>query len=240
MEITVSLSLEEAMYKILVVEDDKKLCELTKEYLTMYGYEVFDIKNFKRVEEEFEEVKPELVLLDINLPYYDGYNLCRIFRRKSKAPIIFISARSSEIEQIRGLEIGADDYITKPFSFELLLAKVQASIRRIYGEYSEDSLQVFTVNGITIDKNTFKMIYRDKAVDITKNELKLISKLLKNVDKVVTREELLEELWDESSFVDDNTLTVNVTRVKNKLSEIGVEDAVKNKRGIGYYITFEK
>ncbi|MCD2345441.1 response regulator transcription factor [Clostridium guangxiense] len=226
------------MYKILVIEDDKKLCKFTEEYLTRYNYEVFNINDFKKVEEEFEKIKPDLVLLDVNLPYYDGFNLCRIFRRESKAPIIFMSARDSEGEQIRGLEIGADDYITKPFSFELLLAKVQASIRRTYGEYSEDSLQVFTVNGITLDKNTFKMSYKNKSIDITKNELKLISKLLKNVDKVVTREELLEELWDESSFVDDNTLTVNVTRVKNKLSEIGIENAVKNKRGIGYYITF--
>lgn len=228
------------MYKILVVEDDKKLYEFTKEYLERYNYEVFGIENFKKIEEEFEEVKPDIVLLDINLPYYDGFNLCRIFRRKSKAPIIFMSARSSEVEQIRGLEIGADDYITKPFSFELLLAKVQASIRRVYGEYSEENLEIFSVNGITIDKNTFKMTYGDKVVELTKNEFKLISKLLKNTEKVVTREELLEELWDESSFVDDNTLTVNVTRVKNKLSEIGVENAVKNKRGVGYYITFEK
>lgn len=228
------------MYKILVIEDDKKLCEFTKEYLGRYNYEVFSINNFKKVEEEFEKVKPDLVLLDINLPYYDGFNLCRIFRRKSKAPIIFMSARGSEVEQIRGLEIGADDYITKPFSFELLLAKVQASIRRVYGEYSEDSLQVFEVNGITLDKNTFKMSYGNRSIDLTKNELKLISKLLKSVDKVVTREELLEELWDESSFVDDNTLTVNVTRVKNKLNEIGIENVVKNKRGIGYYITFQK
>ncbi|URZ02341.1 response regulator transcription factor [Clostridium felsineum] len=227
------------MYKILVVEDDKKLCEYTREYLKRYNYEVFEIINFKNVEDEFENINPDIVLLDVNLPYYDGFNLCRIFRRKSKAPIIFMSARSSEIEQIRGLEMGADDYITKPFSFELLLAKVQAAIRRTYGEYSEDSADAFTVEGITIDKNTFKMSYKDKNVELTKNELKLISKLLKSINKVVTREELLEELWDESSFVDDNTLTVNVTRIKNKLSEVGVKNAVKNKRGIGYYLEFQ-
>lgn len=227
------------MYKILVIEDDKKLCEYTREYLKRYNYEVFEIINFKNVEDEFENVNPDIVLLDVNLPYYDGFNLCRIFRRKSKAPIIFMSARSSEIEQIRGLEMGADDYITKPFSFELLLAKVQAAIRRTYGEYSEDSADAFTVEGITIDKNTFKMSYKDKNVELTKNELKLISKLLKSINKVVTREELLEELWDESSFVDDNTLTVNVTRIKNKLSEVGVKNAVKNKRGIGYYLEFQ-
>ncbi|MCR3761198.1 response regulator transcription factor [Clostridium felsineum] len=227
------------MYKILVIEDDKKLCEYTREYLKRYNYEVFEIINFKNVEDEFENINPDIVLLDVNLPYYDGFNLCRIFRRKSKAPIIFMSARSSEIEQIRGLEMGADDYITKPFSFELLLAKVQAAIRRTYGEYSEDSADAFTVEGITIDKNTFKMSYKDKNVELTKNELKLISKLLKSINKVVTREELLEELWDESSFVDDNTLTVNVTRIKNKLSEVGVKNAVKNKRGIGYYLEFQ-
>ncbi|KHD35354.1 transcriptional regulator [Clostridium acetobutylicum] len=227
------------MYKILIIEDDKKLAEFTEEYLKRYNYEVFKIFDFKKVEEEFEKINPELVLLDVNLPYYDGFNLCRIFRRKSKAPIIFMSARSSEIEQIRGLEMGADDYITKPFSFELLLAKVQASIRRTYGEYSEDNAEVLTVSGIIVDKNTFKMTYKDKEVELTKNELKLITKLLKNINKVVTREELLEELWDESSFVDDNTLTVNVTRIKNKLSEVGIKNVVKNKRGIGYYLDFK-
>ncbi|AAK78351.1 DNA-binding response OmpR family regulator [Clostridium acetobutylicum] len=227
------------MYKILIIEDDKKLAEFTEEYLKRYNYEVFKIFDFKKVEEEFEKINPELVLLDVNLPYYDGFNLCRIFRRKSKAPIIFMSARSSEIEQIRGLEMGADDYITKPFSFELLLAKVQASIRRTYGEYSEDNSEVLTVSGIIVDKNTFKMTYKDKEVELTKNELKLITKLLKNINKVVTREELLEELWDESSFVDDNTLTVNVTRIKNKLSEVGIKNVVKNKRGIGYYLDFK-
>lgn len=227
------------MYKILVVEDDKKLCKFTEEYLRRYNYEVFNINNFKKVEEEFDNIRPDLVLLDINLPYYDGFNLCRIFRRKSKAPIIFMSARGSEIEQIRGLEIGADDYITKPFSLELMLAKVQAAIRRTYGEYSEDNSEAFTVNGITIDKNTFKMTYKDKSIELTKNELKLISKLLKNMNKVVTREELLEELWDESSFVDDNTLTVNVTRIKNRLNEVGIKNAVKNKRGIGYHIELD-
>lgn len=222
------------MYRILIVEDDEKLCSLTKEYLEKYGYEIITIKDFKNVEEEFRRADPNLILLDINLPYYDGFNLCRVFRRESRSPIIFISARSGDMEQVRGLELGADDYIVKPFSFELLIAKVQATLRRIYGEYSLDSEDSLITGKLSLDKASFRIIYGEKQMELSKNEFKLINKLIENKDKVVSREELLEELWDETSFVDDNTLTVNVTRVKGKLSELGINESIKTKRGIGY------
>lgn len=222
------------MFKIFLVEDDEKLCKLVKEYLEKYDYEVVTVKDFKNIEEEFEDIKPQLVLLDINLPFYDGFHLCRIMRRKSNSPIIFTSARSSDFEQIRGLELGADDYITKPYSFELLLAKVKASLRRIYGEYSNEADTEVIEAGLMLDKNTFKALFKNKEIELSKNEFKLLNKLLENKNKVVKREELLEELWDDSFFVDDNTLTVNVTRVKSKLAELGIEDVIKTKRGLGY------
>lgn len=223
------------MYRIYIVEDDEKLCLLTKEYLERYGYDIYTVKDFKNVEEEFSIIKPHLVLLDINLPYYDGFHLCRIFRKDSNSPIIFTSARSGDLEQVRGLELGADDFITKPFSFELLHAKVNAALRRTYGEYSAEGEEA-EAGALFLDRDSFKVNYRGREAELTKNEFKLLNKLIENRGKVVTRELLLEELWDESNFVDDNTLTVNVTRVKGKLSDLGIKDAVKTKRGIGYLL----
>jgi DNA-binding response OmpR family regulator len=222
------------LYRIFVVEDDEKLCALAKEYLERYGFEIYTVEDFKNVEEEFRRIKPHLVLLDINLPYYDGFHLCRIMRRESTSPIIFTSARNSDFEQVRGLELGADDYITKPFSFELLLAKVKASLRRIYGEYSAEREEEANIGSLQLHKDSFKISFKGRELELTKNEFKLVKKLIENKDKVVTREELLEELWDESAFVDDNTLTVNVTRVKSKLNELGLQEVIKTKRGVGY------
>lgn len=222
------------MNKILIVEDDVKLNGLMKEFIEKYGYEVCLINDFRNIEKEFTDAKPDMILLDINLPYSDGFQLCRTFRRESDIPIIFISARSSELEQIRGLEMGADDYIVKPFNFELLLAKIQAAFRRSYGGYSLDKNIITASNGLVLNKNSFEISRNNTSLEVSKKEFRLLSKLVQNENAIVTREELLEELWDETYFVDDHTLTVNVTRVKNKLAELGLEDAIKTKRGAGY------
>ncbi|MDT8716903.1 response regulator transcription factor [Clostridium sp. 19966] len=222
------------MNKILVVEDDIKLGNFIKEFIEKYGYKVFLIKDFKNIEIEFAESLPDLILLDINLPYSDGFQLCRAFRRETDAPIIFISARSDELEQIRGLEMGADDYIVKPFSFELLLAKIQAAFRRSYGEYNQEKSTISAANGLILNKNTFEISYRSSLQELSKKEFQLLSKLVQKENSIVSREELLEELWDDTFFVDDHTLTVNVTRVKNKLSMLGLNDVIKTKRAAGY------
>lgn len=222
------------MFKILIIEDDDNLKLLIKEYLEKYGYAVSFIEDFKNIEVQFEKENPHLVLLDINLPYYDGFYLCRVFRRKSKIPIIITSARSGEIEQVMGIELGADDYLIKPFSIDLLMVKVKAALRRVYGEYSASEDKILEVKGIHLDEGSFKVHYNGLTVELSKNEFKLIKKLLENKDKIVSREELLGELWDDSSFVDDNTLTVNVTRVKTRLYELGINEAIKTKRGSGY------
>lgn len=226
------------MYKILIIEDDVKLTELIKEYLEKYGYDVATIKNFIHVEDEIKSLKPNLILLDINLPYYDGFQLCKTFRRASTVPVIIISSRNGNNEQIRGLELGADDYIVKPFDFDFLLAKIQAVLRRVYGEYSTETSLIESLGGIKLNKDTFKMLYNNIEIELSKNEFKLLSKLIKNEDKIITREELLEELWDDTVFVDDNTLTVNIVRIRNKLKELGINEAIKTKRSIGYMFHF--
>lgn len=226
------------MYKILIIEDDIKLTELIKEYLEKYGYDVAAIENFINVEDDIKSLKPNLILLDINLPYYDGFQLCKTFRRTSTVPAIIISSRNGNNEQIRGLELGADDYIVKPFDFDFLLAKIQAVLRRVYGEYSAETSLIESLRGIKLNKDTFKMLYNNIEIELSKNEFKLLSKLIKNEDKIITREELLEELWDDTVFVDDNTLTVNIVRIRNKLKELGINEAIKTKRSIGYMFQF--
>lgn len=222
------------LYKILIIEDDIKLNKLIKEYLQKYRYELVDIQDFKNVEEELKKSKADLVLLDINLPYYDGFQLCKTFRRTSKVPVIIISSRNSETEQIRGLELGADDYIIKPFNFEFLLTKIQVAIRRVYGEYANESNIIESLGGIKLNKDTFKVFYNEVELELSKNEFKLLSTLIKNQNRIVSREQLLEELWDDAVFVDDNTLTVNIARIRSKLKELKVSEVICTKRGIGY------
>lgn len=222
------------MYKIYLVEDDISLRDHIKEYLEKYDYEVFIVKDYKAIEDEFDEINPDLVLLDINLPYYDGFYFCRAIRKKSKAPIIFISARTEDIEQIMAMELGGDDYIAKPFNLQLLLTKINAFLRRVYGEYGKTEEHQIAVNGLSLDERNFKIYYKNELLELSKNEFKLLKELMKNKDQIVTREDLLSILWDEEAFVDYNTLTVNVTRVRNKLKELGIQDAIKTKRGVGY------
>lgn len=222
------------MYKILIVEDDIKLQNIIKDALERYDYLPSYITDFKTIEEQFDNCKPDLILLDINLPYYDGFYFCRIFRRKSKVPIIIVSARNEEANQIMGMELGADDYIIKPFNIQVLIAKINSAIRRCYGEYALAKEKSISINGFTFDENSFKITYNNIAYELSKNEFKLLEKLIENEGKILSRGELLEELWDDSSFVDDNTLTVNVTRVKSRLSDLGINNVIKTIRGMGY------
>ncbi|HKL98911.1 MAG TPA: response regulator transcription factor [Mobilitalea sp.] len=223
------------MPKIMIIEDDTQLRTQIKEVLLRYGYDVYAVEMFHNVEEQFVKVEPNLVLLDINLPYYDGNYYCRMFRKHSKIPIVIISARNSDIDQILSMELGADEYIVKPFNIQVLIAKINALIRRLYGDYSNsESSKDINVHGITLDSASFKVLYKKSAKELSKNDYKLLKMFLQNINQVLSREELLEEIWDESSFVDDNTLTVNVTRVKSKLADLGIYDVIKTKRGVGY------
>jgi DNA-binding response OmpR family regulator len=224
------------MFKIYIVEDDENLSTMVKSYLQKYNYKVFEVNNFRNIEKEFEDYKPDLVLLDINLPYYDGFHICKYIRQRSNVPIIIISARNNETEQILGIELGADDYVVKPFNIEYLYVKIKAAFRRVYGEYNQEAQSTIAINGIFLDENTFKLSYKNIDIELSKNEFKLVKKLMENKDKFVTREDLLCELWDADTFVDDNTLSVNVSRLKTKFSELGIEGIIKTKRRTGYML----
>lgn len=216
---------------ILLIEDDIKLKEYIKEYLEAYGYSVATIDDFDNVIDRVKEVKPDLIVLDINLPKFDGFYFLKVIRKTYSIPVIILSARSDEGEQIRGMEIGADDYVTKPFSIGILLAKINALLRRV-SEYSKAEKESY--GELSIIHDSMKLDYKGQIIDLTKNEYRILNMLLHNTGKVVTREDLLEILWDDTIFVDDNTLTVNMTRVKKKLSNLGINNVIITKRGVGY------
>lgn len=226
------------MYRIAIVEDDLQLCELVAEMLQKYGFEVKYNFNFRKLPEELITIQPHLILLDINLPYYDGYHIARELRKECLIPIIMISARGSESEQIRGFDLGADDFVIKPFSMDILIAKINACLRRSYQTPMPEPERV-NIGNFSIHKNNFSMSYKGSNVELTKNELKIILALVEHHRDLVKRDYLLQELWDDMTFVEDNTLNVNMSRVKSKLELLGLKDVIHTKRGEGYLLSLE-
>ena len=224
------------MFKIMVVEDDVSLKNIIAKCLTKWGHDVHQIENLENIIEEFKNYNPELVLLDINLPFYDGFHWCNEIRKISKVPIIFISSRNSNMDVIMGVNLGADDYIQKPFSVDVLVAKVNALLRRTYNFVDNNSNQIIH-NGVTLDLSTATINYEDNTIELTKNEIKILHELMKYKGQIVSRNKLMKKLWDNDWFVDDNTLTVNVNRIRSKLNEIGLEDFIETKIGLGYIIS---
>ncbi len=224
------------MEKILLIEDTVQMQKYISDFLTQQDYVVKVLEDYDNVVKEIEDFKPSLVLLDINLPKYDGFFYLKLIRKNFTTPVIILSARSDESEQIRGIENGATDYITKPFSINILLAKINALFKRL--EESSVESSIVAVNDLVVDNQLLNVKFKDKTIDLTKNEFKILSVLIKNKNTVVSRNELLEQLWDDTSFVDDNTLTVNVSRVKKKLQDIGLDDVIVNKRGVGYIFVY--
>ncbi|MCG0239145.1 MAG: response regulator transcription factor [Firmicutes bacterium] len=227
--------MEEQRYHILLVEDDPKIAGILAAELERYGYAVSQVRDFSRVKEEFLALRPDLVLLDIHLPRFDGYYWCRQIRTVSKVPILFISARDGDLDQIRALEHGGDDYITKPFNLELVVAKVRSALRRAYGEYAlARDPEVLRVGDLWLSRATNRVSRGDREVELSPREFRLLWLLAERAGTIVSREELLEALWDDVDFVDDNTLTVNVARVRRRLEELGLPHAIETKRGQGY------
>lgn len=223
------------MYKIMVIEDDAKIANLIKNKLEKYDYFITIVEDYSDIKGQFIKEDPHLVLLDINLPYYDGFFWCREIRSISKVPIIYISARFSDMDQVMAIEYGGDDYIVKPFSFDILLAKVKGAIRRTYGEYAKgNSMDVYEVEGLFLYKSQNIIEYKGKKVELSKKEFALLYILVSNLEEIVERETLLEELWDDMDFVDDNTLSVNIGRLRKRLEDIGIYESIKTKRGQGY------
>ncbi|MFD2130586.1 response regulator transcription factor [Pseudogracilibacillus auburnensis] len=223
------------MQKILIVEDDAKIAEHLDREVKKYGYEVSTVKDFSALMNDFHSIKPHLVLLDINLPSYDGFYWCRQIRQVSTCPVIFISARTGEMDQVMALENGGDDFITKPFSPEIVMAKIRSQLRRAYGEYASMSTErVVEQAGLQLYLERLEIHYKGQKISITKNEADIIESLMERFPRVAGREALLEKIWDDQTFVDENTLNVNITRVRKKLAEIGIKDAIETVRGVGY------
>lgn len=222
-------------HRIFIVEDDPKIANLLAEKLRKYQYEVATIQNFDALIEEFLAFTPHMVLLDINLPSYDGYYWCRQLRQHTTCPILFISARSGEMDQIFALENGGDDFITKPFNYEIVLAKIRSHLRRTYGEYSSRQEERTVKQGnLTLYLESMELHIKDIVIPLQKKECIILDLLIGHAPKVVSRDVLLEELWDDQAFVDENTLNVNMTRVRKKLADYGVKSSIETMRGAGY------
>jgi DNA-binding response OmpR family regulator len=223
------------MYRVMIIEDDISIAENLKSYIEKYNYEVFIVKEFKNIIDEFNRYKPDLILLDVNLPVYDGFFWCREIRNVSNLPIIFISARAGDLEQIYAMDNGADDYIVKPFSLDIVIAKINANIRRAYGSYSNlNKERILKLKDLTLYCESFLLKNGDIEVRLTKKEVELLSLFIENYPRVISREELLRTLWDDEIFVEENTLNVNITRIRKRLTEVDSEFLIESIRGVGY------
>ncbi|MHC0036627.1 response regulator [Pseudoneobacillus sp. C159] len=221
------------MFKLLLIEDDVTLFQEIKERLTSWSYDVYGINDFSHVLQEFAEVKPDLIIIDIQLPKFDGFHWCRMIRSHSNVPILFLSSRDHPTDMVMSMQMGADDFIQKPFHFEVLIAKIQAILRRTYN-YSTEQNTLKTWCGATIDYDKNTVTNETGSIELTKNELFILKQLITQKNKIVSREELIRSLWEDERFVSDNTLTVNVNRLRKRLDEIGLGHFIETKVGQGY------
>lgn len=222
------------MYRIFLVEDDETIARLIKKHLEKWEYEVSTVQDFGNVLGEFAVCDPQLVLLDIRLPFYNCHYWCTQIRQVSKVPIIFLSSVSDNMNIVMAMNMGADDFIPKPFDLEVLTAKVQALLRRSYDFAGSSSM--LEHKGMLLNLSDATILYQEQKVELTKNELKILQTLIENKMQVVTRETLMTRLWESDMYVDENTLSVNVNRLRKKLTSIGLEDSILTKKGIGYQI----
>lgn len=222
------------MFTIMVIDDNEQLQNEIGNLLTMNGYTVLKPKDFDNIPQFVKENNPNLILLDINLPNEDGFKICTAIRSFSKIPIIFITSRNTNIDELMAITLGGDDFITKPYNTQILLARINALIKRAYPNHT--NLDVIEYNGLKLNILASAIEHNGKSEELTKNELKILYYLLINKGKIVSRAEIMDYLWDSSMFVNDNTLTVNITRIRNKIEEIGLKDFIKTKRGQGYIV----
>lgn len=221
------------LFKLFLIEDDVTLFNELKERLEQWSYDVYGIRDFSNVMQEFSEVKPDLVIMDIQLPKYDGFHWCRMIRSHSKIPIIFLSSRDHPSDMVMSMQFGADDFVQKPFHFDVLVAKIQALLRRVYN-YSVEQVNLLSWQGATIDYEKNKISAGSTAIDLTKNETFILKCLIHKKNTIVSRDELINSLWEDKRFISDNTLTVNVNRLRKKLDEIGLGTFIETKVGQGY------
>ena len=221
------------MFKLMLIEDDLTLFQEMKERLSQWSYEVYGVRNFSRVMEEFAEIKPDLVIIDIQLPKFDGFHWCRSIRSHSNVPIIFLSSRDHPTDMVMSMQLGADDFVQKPFHFDVLIAKIQATLRRVYN-YNTEKIELKTWCGSTLDFEKNTVSNANGSIELTKNEGYILKKLVEQKNKIVSRDDLIKSLWEDKRFISDNTLTVNVNRLRKRLDEIGLGLFIETKVGLGY------
>lgn len=222
------------MYRIMIIEDDLTIAKTMKDYLSRWNYDVVYLKSFKDITEQVVRFDPQLILLDIMLPYYNGFHWCTEIRKISKVPIIFISSASDNMNIVMAMNMGGDDFIKKPFDLEVLIAKVRALLRRTYS--FQGQVNYLQHKGVFLNLSDTTLAYKDKKIEMTKNEYKILQILMENIGRVVLREEIMQRLWENDNYIDDNTLTVNINRLRKKLNEMGLDDFIKTKKGLGYMV----
>lgn len=222
------------MISIMIIEDNQQLQNEIGILLTRNGYSVMKVNEFDNIPNLVKESNPHLILLDINLPYDDGFKICTEIRSFSNIPIIFVTSRDTNIDELMSITLGGDDFITKPYNAQILLARINSLLKRVYP--SEKANDFIEYNGVRLNVLSSNVEYGNKKIELTKNELKILHYLMINKGKIVSRVDIMEYLWDSAMFVNDNTLTVNINRLRNKFEEIGISDFIKTKRGQGYII----
>lgn len=222
----------------MIIEDDQVIRRLLAKQILSWGYEIFTCQNFTDIMQEFDQINPHLVLLDINLPSYNGYYWCQEIRQSSKVPIIFISSRSDNMDQIMAMQMGADDFVVKPFDIPLLITKIQALLRRTYDFQINQSTQVI-LHGISLNLGKSQLESKSSKVDLTKTELVILYQLFQNHPNYLSRESLMEACWQGDDYIDENTLSVNISRLRKKLKKLGAESFIQTKKNVGYRIKEE-
>ena len=222
------------IYRILIVEDDRVIAKSIKQHIEAWGCSARTVRDFSDVMHEFAEFNPHLILIDIGLPFFDGYHWCSEIRKVSQVPVIFISSAADNMNIVMAVSMGGDDFIAKPFDLSVLTAKVQAMLRRTY-DFSGAS-HLIEHRGVILNISDATLIYEGNIVDLTKNEYRILQALMENRGRAVSRDMLMKRLWETDSFVDENTLTVNVARLRKKLEQAGMQDFIQTKKGIGYLV----
>lgn len=222
------------MYRILLVEDDEVIAGAVSRHLTNWGYEVKTAEDFQDVLHTFAEFQPQLVLMDISLPFYNGFHWCSEIRRLSKVPILFLSSASDNMSIVMAVNMGGDDFVSKPFDMNVLTAKIQALLRRTYDFAGTSALMEH--KGAILNISDATLTYNDRRIELTKNEFRILQMLLENKGKIVSRDAIMTRLWENDDYVDENTLTVNITRLRRKLESIGLIQFITTKKGLGYTV----
>lgn len=223
-----------SQYKVLIIEDDLNAAENISKFLNGWGFECSYLQDFQDIIRYYIQFNPEIILLDVKLPYYNGFHWCEQIRKISKVPIIFISSVSDNLNMILAMNMGGDDYIVKPFDLNFLLAKINSLLRRTYD--FQGTMNVIACGDVLLDLDNTKLKYQGQTLELSRNDFLILKELMLHRGKTVLRDDLMQALWNDNTFVDDNTLTVNVTRVRNKLSKIGLDDFIVTKKGMGYQV----